>query len=76
MNYKKRFKELGYKLEVKWLAYTSRISKGSHEILIYWDKKKIIVHEANEDYLNEISKELLEILIDYLQEKGFFKDEC
>ena len=74
MNFKKKFKKLGYELDEKWLDYTSKISKESRYILIYWDKKKIVMHEENENYLNEISKELLEILYDYLKEKGFFEE--
>ena len=75
MNFKDRFKELGYELKEKYFGNMDYIVNGSFLLSIDYDKKKIVVFESDVDSLCEISKELLKILWEYLQEKRFFEDE-
>ena len=74
MSAKERFKKLGYKLEEQFFVNIDRIYKPPFYLDIEYDKKKITAYDSNYGY-STMSKEFLEILYDYLKEKGFFKDE-
>lgn len=72
---KDKFNELGYELKENWLSNIDLIENDNFTIEINYDKKKIIVFNSDGDSSNEISRELLEILYEYLKEKRFFEDE-
>ena len=75
MSAKSKLNELGYELKESYLENIDLIIKDSFSIRIDYDKGKIAIFNSDEDSLNEISRELLEILYEYLKEKEFFKDE-
>ena len=72
---KDKFNELGYELKENWLSNIDLIENDNFTIEINYDKRKIVVFNSDDDSLNEISRELLEILYEYLKEKRFFEDE-
>ena len=74
MTYKARFKELGYKLNSRFFKNVDRIYNQPFYLDIDYNKKKIITFDSDDGYV-AMSKEFLELLYEYLQEKGFFKDE-
>ena len=74
MTSKERFKELGYKLKEQSFVNIDSIYNPPFYLEIEYDKKKIVVSDW-EDSCPNMSKEFLEILYEYLHEKGFFKDE-
>ena len=72
MTFKQRFKNLGYKLEEQSFVNIDSIYNPPFYLEIEYDKRKIVVSD-NDDGYSTMSKEFLEILYDYLKEKGFFK---
>ena len=79
MNLKEKFEELGYKLQHIFSNYYCIECLDKDEcddriINIDFDKKKIIVHDLEDEGVN-MTKEFLEILYEFLNEKGFFVDE-